>query len=180
MIEENDVAIVHALDRLVARYGFRSANRLVELIRDPKRAEELATVLELAATRARQSKSRSRGKKSDRVGMGILRELRTSDPEKHAVVAEFRSQLISRSILPSMYELRRFAMMNDLSIGRASSRTAAIAPLLRSIAQLPTSEILSVIDSAISASIDDRSLERWRDVIVRPRVPDSDPPETKQ
>ena len=180
MIEEDDIAMMAELDRIVARYGAASVTRLAELIRDPQRAEELAAALESAAARPPRSKSRTKSPRADRVGMAVLNELRLSDPEKHSVIAEIRRQLISRTILQSMGELRRFARMHDLALGKASSRDAAIAPLLRSLSQLSTPEIVSLRDFIIQSNVDDRSLERWREVIVRPRPSKSDAEEATQ
>ena len=170
--------MLNALSRLVARYGPRPVIRLAELIRDPQRAEGLAAALEDAAATAPRGKASSRSQRADRVGLAVLKELRLSDPEKHAALSEVRRQLLSRTILSSMDELRRFAMMHDLSIGKASSRTAAIAPFLRSLSKFETLEVLSLRDSIAHSSVDDRSLDKWRDVIVRPRSHKSDAAET--
>ena len=166
-----DSALLAELDRLVDRFGPRSVTSLSELIRDPRMAEELADAMELAAYRAQHRRSRSRSKsgKADRIGISVLRELRDSDPEKHSLIAEIRSYLISGTILRSMAELRRFAREHDFAIGKASSRTAAIVPLLRSISELSTPEVSSLRDSIVHSDASDRSLERWRNVIVKPR-----------
>ena len=179
MTDEYNITMLAALDRLVARYGARPVIRLAELIRDPERAEDLAAQLESAAARATKRRARSKSQRGDRVGMAVLKALRLSDPEKHAVVAEIRRELLEGTILSSMDGLRRFAMMHDLSIGKASSRIAAIAPLLRSLSQLSTPEILSLHESIIQSDVDDRSLERWRDVIVRSPRPRSKPVDAK-
>ena len=167
MIEQHDAAMLAALDRLVARYGPRSATCLAELIRDPRQAEELASALESAAARTPRGKSRTKSEKAERAGMSVLDDLRLSDPEKHSLVAEIRRQLISRTILQSMDELRRFARMHDLSIGKASSRNAAIAPFLKSLSKLSMPEIGALRDSVIRSDVNDRSLDSWRRVIVR-------------
>ena len=57
--------------------------------------------------------------------------------------------------------------MNDLAIGSASSRNAAITPLLRSLSGLPLAEIVMLRDAMIKADDDDNSLQRWRGIIVR-------------
>lgn len=168
MNEGYDIAILPEIDRIVAKYGLGQVTRLAELIRDPRRAEELASLLESAAARVPKSKAKSRSRRSDRVGMAVVNDLRMSDPEKHSVIAEIRRELVSRTALVSMTELRRFADMHDLSIGKASSRTAAIAPLLKSLSQLSTPEIVSLRDSIIHSKVNDRSLDNWREVIVRP------------
>ena len=169
MIEEDNIAMLAELDRIVARYGPGSVTRLAELIRDPQRAEELAAALESAAVRSRRSRANPKSRRTDRVGMGVLNDLRLSDPEKHSVIAEVRRQLMSGAILQSMTELRRFARMHDLAIGKASSRNAAIAPFLRSLSRLSTPEIVALRDSIIQSNVNDRSLERWREVIVKSR-----------
>lgn len=179
MTDEYDMTMLAALDRLVARYGPRPVIRLAELIRDPHRAEDLAAQLENAAARAPKGKARPKTQRTDRIGMAVLKELRLSDPEKHAVVSEIRRELLAGTILSSMDGLRRYAMMHDLSIGKASSRIAAIAPFLRSISQLSTPDILSLRDSIIQSDVDDRSLDRWRDVIVRPLPTRSNPADAK-
>ena len=73
-----------------------------------------------------------------------------------------------------MDEVRRFARMHDLSIGKASSRNAAIAPFLKSLAQLSTQDITSLRDSIIQFNVNDRSLDSWRQVIVRSQHSESD------
>ena len=130
MTEEYDMAMLTALERLVARYGPRPVIRLAELIRDPKRAEDLAAALDCAAAAPPQRKAGSKTQRANRVGMPVLKDLRLSDPEKHAAVAEIRRQLLSHTILSSMDELRQFAMMNDLSIGRSFIKNRCHCPLL--------------------------------------------------
>ena len=172
MTEKYDFALLAELGRIVAKYGPEAVARLAEQIRDPVRAEELAVALEFAAVRSPQKKVAPKAKfpKSERVGIQVLNELRSADPEKHSLIAEVRRELLSGTILQSMADIRRFALMNDLSIGKASSRNAAIAPLLRSLSELSTPEINSLRDALIQYNTNDRSLERWRDVIVRPRT----------
>ena len=48
------MAIIGALNRLVARYGQSPSIRLAAFIRYPPRSKELAAALECAVTRARQ------------------------------------------------------------------------------------------------------------------------------
>ena len=175
MNNEYDMKLLGALDRLVARYGHRPVTRLAELIRDPQRAEILAEELENAAARASKVKAKPKTRRHDSVGKAVLKDLRVSDPDKHAVVAEIRAELLAGTILSSMDQLRQFALMHDLSIGKASSRIPAIAPFLRSLSKLSTPEIRSLRDSMIQPANDDRSLDRWRDVIVRSPSTKSDP-----
>jgi hypothetical protein len=169
MIQDEDIEVLAELSRIAARYGPDSVIRLANLIRDPVRAEELASVLERVASHAPQRLAHSKSEKVNRVGMGVLNSLRESNPEKHALIAALRDHLVSGTILGSMGELRHFARTHDLSIGKASSRSAAIAPLLQSTSELPALQIANLLDTLVQPKVDDRSLERWRNVIVKPR-----------
>ena len=170
LYKNKDIELLVELGRLAERYGADSFSRLAQLIRDPSQADELATVLNCAAERAHRSKpvhkSVSRG--PSRVGISVLNELRLADPEKHSILAEIRQRLVAGSILPTMSDIRRFTLTHGLSIGNASSRNAAITPLLRSMSRLPTPSLVLILDELVEYKPDDRSLERWRDVIVRP------------
>ena len=170
-LEENkDIEMLAELGRLVKRYGADSLFRIAQLIRDPDQAAELATALEYIAHRAPPSKParKSRSPQHNRVGISVLNELSMTDPQKHSILAAIRHQLITNSILPGMKDIRHFALTHGLTIGTASSRNAAITPLLRSLSKLQTSTLNSIHNDLIAHVPNDRSLERWREVIVRP------------
>jgi hypothetical protein len=170
-VENNkDAELFVELGRLVERYGSESFSRLAQLIKEPRTAAELAEVLEYAVSRTPRSKPvrRSRPRKMDRVGMSVLNELRLSDPKKHSILSDIRRQLVMGSILPTMSDIRQFALKHGLSIGKSGSRHATIAPLLRSMSDISTPLLASMLDDLVAYDPNDRSLERWRDVIVRP------------
>ena len=175
MIQEEDIRMLSELSRIVERHGADSVLRLARLIRDPQSAAEIAAALENAARKAPQNKAHNRRRNPDRVGMGVLNRLEESDPQKHTVIAEFRDRLVSGNLLGSMNELRQFARMHNLPIGKATSRNAAIAPFLRALAEMETSAISSLLDSLSTTGNrhfdddNDRSLDRWRNLIVKPK-----------
>lgn len=179
MILNEDIKILAELNRIVDRYGPESVTRLANLIRDPQSAADIATALEIAVDNSRRSRRTAKPRTTDRTGMGLVNALRDSDPEKHAVVATFRDNLISGAILRSMSDIRQFANMNDLTIGKASSRNAAIVPLLRSVSEMETPEIVSLLNTTKHFDTDDDSLERWRNLIVQPK-PSGDSARTNQ
>lgn len=169
MIQEDDVKLLSEVVRIADRYGLDSVARLASLIKDPESAADIAAVLEAAAGKAAKSKGRAKARSTDRIGMGVLSQLEETDPNKHSAVAEFRDRLLAGASLRSMQEIRQFALIHDLSIGKASSRNAAIPALLRSIAALETPAILALLDSLTTPDNEDRSLKRWRELIVKPR-----------
>ena len=169
MIRDVDVKVLSELNRIVARHGPDPFIRLADLIRDPRRADELAAVLESVATQAAKTKSNSKARKTGGIGMAVLNDLKDDDPQKYQVVVDFRERLVSGALLPSMSDIRQFSRVHNLSIGKATSRKAAIPPLLRSVAELETPEIVALLSSVHEPRSDDRSLERWRELIVNPR-----------
>ena len=171
MIQDHDIKVLAELSRIVGRYGPDSVTRLATLIRDPQSAAALATALEAAVDMASHSRGRTKSRNTNRVGMGVLNQLRESNPQKHSVVAELRDHLISGTVLHSMSELRRFARTHGFSIGKATSRNAAIAPFLQSISELSTDEIFKLLNLLIQPKNDDRSLQSWRDLIVKQQLP---------
>ena len=166
---QDDVKILTELIRIVNRYGPDSVSNLANRIKDPQYATELATALENAVAGASRTKVRAKSRSTNRVGIKLLNELKESDPQKQSVIAEFRDLLLSSRCLRSMGELRQFARMHNLSIGKASSRNAAIVPLLGAMSELPTPEIVKLLESMGRTGPSDRSLESWRNLIVRPR-----------
>ena len=169
MIRKEEIEILAELDRIVERYGPALVARLAQSIRDPQIATDMATLLEHAVENASLSKRRSRNRPSNRIGMAVLNEFRNSDSQKHSVLAEMRELLVNKKVLVTMSELRRFSHTYGFSIGSATSRNKAIPPLLRSISDLETKEISDLIDTLIQVEPNDRSLERWRDLIVKKR-----------
>ena len=164
---QNDIKVIAELNRIVERYGSDSVTRLANLIRDPKRADELATVLEIVA--AQNVKPTPKVRNPGNAGTAVLNDLKDKDPQKYTVLADFRERLVSGSILRSLSEVKQFAMLNGLSIGKATSRNATISPLLRSLSELETPAIVALSDSLIDVGGDARSLDRWWEVIVRPK-----------
>ena len=169
MIHNDEVRMLADLSQFVAKYGTDPITRLASLMRDPQTAADLADLLEAVANRPQGGgKKRGKPKKTDRVGMGVLNVLRGSDPEKHALLALLREHLLSQTTLRSMADIRHFANTYGLSIGRGSSRNAAIAPLLQSMADLSAEEIAKLVEVLMKPKANDRSLESWRNVIVKP------------
>ena len=168
MIQDEDLRVLAELSRIVDQYGPDSVMRFASLIRNPEFADDIATALEKVVQESPRRRARSKSRSADRIGMGILNELRETDSQKHAAVAEFRERLVSGAFLKTMPEIRRFARMYDLAIGNASSRQEAIVPLLRSISEWQTESIIALLESITNSKPDDRSLERWRDLIVKP------------
>ena len=178
---QDNIKILADLSRIVERYGDDAVIRLANLIRDPQSAEEIATLLEYAAKNEPKVKSRSKAPARSKprnpadVGARVISSLVETDPEKHSVLAELRDRLVSGQVLRSMNEIRNFAMEHGLTIGRATSRTAALSPLLRSVSELETPAIIALLESMPESDTGEGGLERWRELIVKQETPRSIP-----
>lgn len=156
-----DLAVMHAPQRVG-----RAENRTkIGVLKEPKL---VPSEKHLNTKRTFPRKKRTKSRANDRVGMGVLKKLRLNDPEKHSVIAEIRHHLISNNALRTMAQLRGFARQHNLRIGKASTRNAAIAPLLKSLSELPVPEIVSLRDSMLDYVVNDGQLGKLRDVIVKP------------
>lgn len=170
MIQANDIEMISELSRIVEKHGADSVSRLARLIRDPDFANDLAAVLQNVADDPLSTKDRAGSGSVDRMGIRIMDRLSKSDPKKHVAVAEFRDRLLSGDLFRTMADIRQFARLHDLSIGKAASRKQAVVPLLRSISEWETAEIAALLESNIEPDDDDRSLRKWRELIVKPRI----------
>lgn len=156
-----DSAVMHAPQRV----GRADSRTKIGISKEPKL---VPTEKHLNTERTFRRKRRTKLRATDRVGMGVLKKLRLNDPEKHSVIAEIRHHLISNNALRTMAQLRGFARQHNLRIGKASTRNAAIAPLLKSLSELPVPEIVSLRDSMLDYVVNDGQLGKLRDVIVKP------------
>lgn len=168
---QDNIKILADLNRIVERYGGDAVIRLANLIRDPQSADEIATLLEYAAKNESKASTRSKPRNSAGVGLRVISGLMETDPEKYSAVAELRDRLASGQVFRSMNEIRNFAMLHGLSIGKATSRTAALPPLLRSVSELETPAIIALLESMPESDTGEGGLERWRELIVKPKSP---------
>lgn len=77
--------------------------------------------------------SRPLAKRSSRV----VEELRSKDPERHAILAEFESMLQQGMLLPTMSDLRRLGTTVSKDFQAGKSRKETILRLMRVLAPMP-------------------------------------------
>ena len=175
MTEGYDAEFVSDLARLMSKYGPEPFERLARAFKDPEEARRLGDLLNsVAASRPRRRKAPS----SDRMrtaprGESVLRELRNSSIELHNAILVFRDDFVAGEILPTMRDVRNFAQLNRVSIGRASSRNAALVPLLRSLSSFSPSEVRELHGESLQSSGKlgtQRTLGHLRDAIIGSRT----------
>jgi hypothetical protein len=172
--ETNTFALLEDLARLLRKHGAAAFSDLAAFLRDPAKVDELTTILESSSSAGKKAKlhkadyAPSRRKTASATPLQFLSELKRTDPEKAVLLIKFNDDLSSKHILPSLRDLRYFASDNQLRKVTADSREKAIGPLIRELSRR-TIEELSVIFGRLPTfdnAGDDRSLQRWTDVIL--------------
>jgi hypothetical protein len=174
-VSENDsFALLEDIARLVKKHGPKAFSDLSSILRDPGKIEEFITILEAGASAGRRAKIYKSGAPPGRqraasVGLGLpSSHATTTDPEKADLLSGFYEDLLARRVMPTLRELREFASENHLRGAKAESREKAIGPLVRDLSLRPSDQIASILAGVRPAKSvkDDRSLERWADVIL--------------
>src|SRR5207248_6971259 len=95
----------------------------------------------------------------------ILSQAQRDDPEKGELLSALYEALAAKRALPSLRELRRFAIDNGLSAASdGASRDRAITALLGQLALCPVEGVRSIVKRVrITERETDRSLEGWTD-----------------
>ena len=166
MTKNSDAALLAEFGRIIVEYGSQRVTALAERIRDPQWADELASLLDSMVNEHSVPEVISNPNGSGGVGNGVLRSLKSSDPEKYSAIEEIRQELATNKALATMADLRHFAFLYGLSIGNASSRKAAIPAFLRSLSDLPTGDVVALQDPIREFKHKDQCLESWRKVII--------------
>lgn len=168
MIDTNDASFINDLAKLIRKHGTAPLARLTAILQNPEQVHQLNEVLSAALKLERQTRPQRRSRVS-LIGETILRELRTSDIDMHNVILLFRDEFITGLILPTMQDVRDFARMNDLSIGRATSRNTSLVPLIRSLSELSVEDVRYLhreLNRSDASSDSSRTLGHLRDAII--------------
>lgn len=171
MRERREFDLLVDIARLLKKYGPDVFDELARMLNQTEVVKNLIAILEDSAGKARSAKAFGGGKRrssGQRTGLRqLLSELEVREPQKGELLANFNEALGSKSVLPTLKELRYFAMDNGLSPIRATARDKAIYPFLKDLATRPVEEIKSIVNRAsIGAQMGDRSLEGWAGVIL--------------
>jgi hypothetical protein len=167
--EERRFELLRELGRLLARFGPESFANLAAYLREPGTVADLSEILDRVAEAGRQ-RGRSRREGSQRPSnlRGWLSALREREPVKGALIGDFYDAVVSRQVLPTLGELRRFASDNGLGPVNATSRDKAVGPLVRALASRSEEEIRSFMARIAEVGKGgDRTLQGWADLILR-------------
>lgn len=173
MTSMDKFALLRDLAHLVRKYGPTVFSDLAGFLRDPEAVAELITILEAAEAagrNARVTKARAapggmrRGKGSVQ---SLLSELQKDHPEKAQVLSGFHGALAAKRALPTLRELRSFALDNGLNGVSATSREKAIGQILRDLAARHLEDVRLMLGRVrMEDATGDRTLEGWTDIIL--------------
>lgn len=169
MTEERRFELLRELGRLLARFGPEPFADLAAYLREPGTVADLSEILDRVAEAGRQrGRPRREGSQRPSSLRGWLSALRETEPVKGALIGDFYDAVVSKQVLPTLGELRRFAGDNGLGPVNATTRDKAVGPLVRALASRSEDEIRSFMARTVEvAKGGDRTLQGWADLILR-------------
>ncbi len=155
--------------RLLKKYGPESFESLVEYLEKPGAVDQLVSLISISARAGEQAKSKTvkKGIAKSKRSNDFLYKLEMKDPEKAQVLFGFRDSLLAKKVLPTLREIKLFALDNGLAKVNAMSRDKAINPLLKDLTNRATNDIKAMVAySGIQTPKNERSLEGWANIIL--------------
>lgn len=157
------------LARLLKKYGPEPFEGLASEISNPEFAERFVEVLRTTATvfrRLPRAERKSRIRSSGNDFRSTLTSVEKSNAEKGALLIQLYDGLTTKSLLPTLREMKNFALDNGLPPLKSTSHEKAIIPFVKTFLQMPLEDIRDYLRRIQpSPSSDDRSLEGWSRII---------------
>lgn len=99
-----------------------------------------------------------------------LLELRKRDPAKADILLRFYEGLVAKEYLPTIRDVRNFALDCGIPDLRSSARQKAVSELIRAIASQPTTELERRIEAiSLGKTSTGNGLEGWNRIILNQR-----------
>ncbi len=163
--------LVRDLARLVSKYSADDWDVLLSYMGDPRRRENVTTLLEGFASAGHSQPSSKKPSAPRQQPPGVrrsLKQLQDREPERARLLENLWHGLQTRELLPQMPSLRYFAEVVGLKELRATKREQAVNQLMRHLMILD----IGVLQAAIrQMAVTDRPLseeyERWVQLILR-------------
>ena len=199
MDEELIDALIDLL-RLYRKYGDRTMIKVRDLLKSKGLFPEIIDILidlpefnrSFTNYRYRNQESHSmkmelnRSLSSPETSKGIgnksipkeLERMKETAPMKHVVLSEVYSRLLSGDLLPTMSDIRNFAIENHITEAIGKERRSAISPLMRFLIKSKNSkeDLDKLLREMVkfTSSSDSSTLQRWADIIMRDKWKESD------
>lgn len=168
MRTQRDLDLLVDIAKLLKKYGPEPFESLAESILSPEMAQNLSRILTQVAKIARtipKTEIQTKPKQEPSIPMSLT-ALKNTEPEKYQLLMIFNTDLIAKKFLPSLRDIKEFAIECGLPKVRAKSRQKAISPLITSLIKSSTEQLRVQIQSLKKYEISDRSLEGWSNIIL--------------
>jgi hypothetical protein len=168
MTEQREIDLLIDLLKLMRKYGSQSFELLANDLSSSQITERLSRILTKVPEKARaapKTRKSQRTKQQQPIPKALM-ALEHSDPQKFEILSKFYRDLVTKTVLPSLRDIKYLAEELGLPEIRAESRQKAISPLITMLAVYPLDKIKEKIQSVDRYRTGDRSLEGWSKIIL--------------
>ncbi|HYT87762.1 MAG TPA: hypothetical protein VEL76_03485 [Gemmataceae bacterium] len=171
MNEGREFDLLIDVSKLLRKYGPDVFDQLAEQLSAPEFVERLTKLLSGAARTARavpatQPRLRPKSPSQKEIRSSLV-ALGDTDPERGALLVRLYDELMAKTVLPTMEDLRSFAARVGLCYLEIRSRPQAVVALLGDLRGRPLEELRALVaDLNTAAEQHDRSLENWTRIIL--------------
>jgi hypothetical protein len=170
MNESPEIELLQDLAKLLCKHGPDVFEKLAQQLDQPEVIERLRQILSTGAKVARQSGMTQPPRRSSNRSLYDYRlsllGRQESDPEKSALLVRLFDDLMAKTLLPTMRELRTFAESSGLESPKSSVRPKAIVEIIEGIRERSLEELRQVVVRLpLPGGPSDRSLENWTRII---------------
>lgn len=167
MIRERELDLLIDLLKLRRKYGAKSFELLAKALSSPEMTKQLSEILANIPSKAKTLYVKKKSQRANKYKVPkALVTLERVDPQKYELLLKFFNDLVAKTVLPSLGDIKYFAEELGLPEVRAKSRQKAISPFISSLALLPFDKIKSRFQSSGVYRTGDRSLEGWSKIIL--------------
>lgn len=156
--------------KLLTEYGPEAFDRLALRLATPGFADQLASILTSSAKSGRGAQDSvqfPRQLDAKPEAPLFLAELHKNDPDKAKLLSDFYNDAMTRRVLATLNDLRRFMKGMGLPSTKIVSREDAVSVLLEPLSVMPYGDLKKRLDSIKPVpEDDDRSLQGWSDIIL--------------
>jgi len=168
MTTQRELDLLADLAKLLKKHGPDTFESLAESILSPEMTQHLSRVLTQVAKTAHtvpKTKREAGSKEESRIPRSLI-TVKNTEPQKYQLLMEFHNDLTAKTVLPSLRDIKEFAVECGLPEIRAKSRQKAINPLINSLLEFPNEQLIARIQSLKKHDTGDRSLEGWSNIIL--------------
>jgi hypothetical protein len=167
----NEFDLLSDVAKLLKKHGPEAFERLAQDLSRPDFAERLASILSASAKVARRPAVEAPSRRDGGAVAGnyraVLVDMKEAQPEKSALLVKLYDDLVAKAALPTMQQLRSFALHSGLTAIRAKNRPRAVAEVLQALCERPLDQVKQIVARVEDVrDADDRSLEGWARIIL--------------